>query len=80
MAIETKISSQMVSLWHKKTSNGVYLGTSHSRCKRSAQRVRRDLKINYAPKLSKRIFSDGTPRESNKLTTDCAIIGGPHIR
>ena len=35
---------------------------------------------NYAPKLSNKIFSAGTPRLSSRLTTDCAIIGGPHIR
>jgi hypothetical protein len=34
----------------------------------------------YAPKLSKRIFSAGTPRLSSIFTTDDAIIGGPHIK
>lgn len=34
----------------------------------------------YAPKLSNKMFSAGTPRLSRRLTTDCAIIGGPHIR
>ncbi len=43
----------------------------------------RDFEIyysDYAPKLSKRIFSEGTPRLSSIFTTDEAIIGGPHIR
>ena len=41
----------------------------------------------YEPKLSKRMFSGGTPRlssilrtESSILRTDWVIIGGPHIR
>ena len=34
----------------------------------------------YAPKLSKRMFSAGTPRLSSIFTTDEAIIGGPHIK
>ena len=34
----------------------------------------------YAPKLSNKMFSAGTPRLSSIFTTDDAIIGGPHIR
>ena len=34
----------------------------------------------YAPKLSKRMFSGGTPRLSSRFSTDWVIIGGPHIR
>ena len=34
----------------------------------------------YEPKLSKRMFSGGTPRLSSILRTDWVIIGGPHIR
>ena len=36
--------------------------------------------VGYAPKLSKRMFSAGTPRLSSIFTTDEAIIGGPHIK
>ncbi len=36
------------------------------------------LLFNYEPKLSYMIFSSGTPRLSNMLTTDEVIIGGPH--
>ena len=38
------------------------------------------VRCDYAPKLSNRIFSEGTPRLSSIFTTDDAIIGGPHIR
>lgn len=37
-------------------------------------------KSDYAPKLSNKMFSEGTPRLSSILTTADAIIGGPHIR
>ena len=34
----------------------------------------------YAPKLSYKIFSGGTPSESRSFSTAPTIIGGPHIR
>lgn len=34
----------------------------------------------YAPKLSKRMFSGATPRESRRSTTHLVIIGGPHMK
>ena len=56
----------------RRTARGVLLIAIGQRCPIQIE--------NYAPKLSNRIFSAGTPRLSNKLTTDCAIIGGPHMR
>ena len=38
------------------------------------------VRCDYAPKLSNKMFSAGTPRLSSIFTTDDAIIGGPHIR